>query len=64
MTSKKNNKYSKDFKYDTVRRIIEEGHSLEDVARELDIQPKKILRWKREYIRIISLPIALKKGWL
>ncbi len=55
-------RYSKEFKYETVRRIIEEGHSLEEVARELEIQPKKLQQWKREYVRIISMPYVYKRG--
>jgi len=58
----KNKKFSKEFKYETVRRFIEEGHSLENTVLELKIPPKKLLRWKREYIRIVSWPIVFKKG--
>jgi transposase-like protein len=59
---KKYRKYSKKFKYETARRIIEEGHSLEEVARELEIQPKKLKQWKREYVRIMSMPDIYRHG--
>jgi len=59
---RKTRRYSKDFRYETVRRIIEEGRPLEEVARELEIQPEKLQQWKKEYERIMNMPLVYKKG--
>ena len=54
---KKRNKrnYPQEFKDEAVRILIEEGQSLEEVARKLGIKEKELQQWKNKYIRISSL---------
>ena len=49
--SKRNTRrtYSKEFKQETVRLVVEAGHHIPDVARDLDIEHSVIRRWVREY---------------
>jgi transposase-like protein len=53
--SKKNRRYSREFKHEAARLVVEEMQPLEEVARELGIQIKQLQRWKRRYIRILSM---------
>jgi len=41
-------KLSREFKVETVRMVSEGGHSLAQVARDLDIRPDIIRRWRRQ----------------
>ena len=43
------NRYSREFKVETVRNILETGQSQTEVARELDIRANTVSRWKRQY---------------
>ncbi len=54
---KKRNKrnYPQELKDEAVRILIEEGQSLEEVARKLGIKEKELQQWKNKYIRISSL---------
>jgi transposase len=42
-------RYSREFKVETVRKILETGQSQAEVARELDISANAVCRWKRQY---------------
>lgn len=42
-------KFSKEFKQDTARLIVEDGHRVTDVAKDLEIGHSMISRWVREY---------------
>lgn len=46
---KKRRKFSKEFKQDTVRMIVEHDHRLTDVARDLEIDPSTISRWIKQF---------------
>ena len=41
-------KFSREFKVEAVRMVSEGGHSLAQVARDLDIRPDMIRRWRRQ----------------
>lgn len=58
----KNRSHSEDFKYEMTWLVIEEGRPFEEVAREFEIPPQKLRKWKRKYLRIMSLPDVYKKG--
>ncbi len=40
--------FSREFKLEAVRMVIEGGHSLAQVARDLDIRPDMLRRWRRQ----------------
>jgi len=40
--------FSKEFKLRTVKLVVDGGRPLKALARELDIQPSTIRRWKRQ----------------
>lgn len=42
-------KYTREFKLEVVKTIVEEGKSLSAVSRELDIRPNLLQRWVAEY---------------
>lgn len=42
--------FTADFKRDAVRLITDEGHSLSAVARDLDLDPKMLRRWRDELL--------------
>ncbi len=48
MTKKTRKKYSEEFKAEAVRLITEEGYSISQAARNLDINANMLGRWKRE----------------
>ena len=41
-------KFSREFKLAAVRMVTEGGHSLAQVARDLDIRPDMLRRWRRQ----------------
>ena len=47
--AKKRKKYSKQFKLDTVKLVIEENHSASDVGKNLGVGNGTVQRWVREY---------------
>lgn len=49
MKTKKRKKYTKQFKLDTVKLVIEEKHSASEVSRNLGIGNGTVQRWVREY---------------
>ena len=42
-------KYTKEFKADAVKLVLDSGYSCNDVARRLGINPSNVTRWVREY---------------
>ena len=46
---KKRRQYTKEFKIEAVRLIIEEGRPISEVARELGIGENLLHRWKKKY---------------
>lgn len=40
--------FSREFKLEAVRMVSEGGHSLAQVARDLDIRPDMLRRWRRQ----------------
>ncbi len=41
-------RFSREFKLEAVRMVAEGRHSLAQVARELDVRPEMLRRWKRQ----------------
>ena len=48
MTKRTRRKYTEEFKAEAVRLIMEEGYSISQAARNLDINANMLGRWKRE----------------
>ena len=48
MTKKTRRQYTEEFKAEAVRLIVEEGYSISQAARNLDINANMLGRWKRE----------------
>ena len=46
---RKRNQYTKEYKLEAVRLIVEEGRPISEVARELGIAQSLPHRWKRKY---------------
>lgn len=46
---KSRRQYSREFKRDTVLMVLDGGHKISDVARDLDIDRSVITRWVQEY---------------
>jgi transposase len=42
-------RYTQEFKIDAVQQIIQEGHSIPDVARRLGITTKSLYNWRARY---------------
>ena len=52
MTEKKKRpQYTKEFREDAIKLIIEQGYSSNEVSRRLGIHPSNITRWVRQYQR-------------
>lgn len=47
-TKRHRRKFSRDFKLEAVRMVTEGGHSLSQVARDLDLRADMLRRWKRQ----------------
>jgi transposase len=43
-------RYSREFKIDAIRRIIEDGQTQQHVARDLGVSANTLAAWKREYL--------------
>ena len=46
---KKRRQFTKEFKVEAVRLVVEEGRSISEVARELGIGENLLSRWKKKY---------------
>jgi transposase len=55
---KKRNKYTKEYKIEAVRLIVEEGRAISEVARELGVAQSLLHRWKKksEEVKIDPFP--------
>ena len=52
MTTRKDRKrYSKEFKFQAIKRSEESGKPVSEVARELDISVHKLYRWRDDYYK-------------
>ena len=45
----KRKRYANEFKLEAVRLVSEEGHSVAQVARDLDLRADMIRRWRRQF---------------
>ena len=51
MSERKEKRYfSREFKRDAVLLVIDRGLSVKEVAKDLDIHPNMLTRWRREYL--------------
>jgi transposase len=48
MAKRKRRKYTEEFKAEAVKLIVEEGYSISQAARNLDINTNMLCRWKNE----------------
>ncbi len=49
MTTRQRRNYPEDFKRDAVALVTEQGYSIAEAARSLDVGANLLGRWKREY---------------
>lgn len=42
-------RFKREFKLEAVRMIVEGGHRVSEVARDLDLRPDMLRRWQREF---------------
>ena len=49
MATDMRNKYTREFKEEAVKLITELGYSLSEAAKNLEIHPNLLCRWKREF---------------
>ena len=49
MAIDRRNKYTREFKEEAVKLITELGYSLSEAAKNLEIHPNLLCRWKREF---------------
>ena len=45
----KRRRFDREFKLEAVRLVTERGHRLSQVARDLDIRPDMLRRWKKQF---------------
>jgi transposase len=50
MSQVKRKVYSKEFKENAVKMVLQEGRKASEVARDLDIQENMLYLWKRKYL--------------
>jgi len=53
--------YTKEYKRDAVNMIVEQGHSIASVARNLWIGPGLLGKWKKELTHADSIDVAAMK---
>ncbi len=58
---RKRNQYTKEYKIEAVRLIVEEGRPISEVARELEIAQSLLYRWKKKYCGLINCPSIIGK---
>lgn len=54
MTKKKRRIYTKEFKVEAVRLIIEQGRTIADVARSLGVGDGVLSQWKQNYSKLAT----------
>ena len=42
-------RFSREFKFEAVSMVVDQGRDLYDVARELEIRPDMLQKWKRKF---------------
>lgn len=42
-------RFSKEFKFDAVSMVVDQGRDLYEVAKELDIRPDMLRKWRRRF---------------
>ena len=47
--TKRRKKYTQEFKEEAVKLVVDHGYKITEAARNLDIHPNLLSRWKREY---------------
>lgn len=47
--TKRRKKYTREFKEEAVKLVVDHGYKITEAARNLDIHPNLLSRWKREY---------------
>ena len=52
--AKKRRKYTKEFKVESVRMIIDQGRTIADVARSLGVGEGVLSQWKRNYAKLAT----------
>lgn len=52
--AKKRRKYTKEFKVESVRVILDQGRTIADVARSLGIGEGVLSQWKRNYAKLTT----------
>ena len=50
--AKKRRKYTKEFKVDAVRLVIDQGRTIVDVAKSLGVAESVLSQWKRNYAKL------------
>jgi transposase len=45
----KRRRFKREFKLEAVRMVVEGGHRVTEVARDLDLRPDMLRRWQREF---------------
>ena len=54
MTTKKRRAYTEDFKRETVALVTEQGYSIAEASRSLDVGANLVGRWKRQHEALAS----------
>ena len=52
--AKKRRKYTKEFKVESVRLVLDQGRTIADVARSLGIGEGVLSQWKRNYAKLTT----------
>ena len=50
MTKRKRKKYTREFKEEAVKLVTEQGYQVSEAARNLEVHPNMLSRWKREML--------------
>ena len=50
MTKRKRKKYTREFKEEAVKLVTEQGYQVSEAARNLEVHPNMLSRWKREIL--------------
>ena len=52
--AKKRRKYTKEFKVDAVRLVIDQGRTIVDVAKSLGVAESVLSQWKKNYAKLTT----------
>lgn len=56
--SMRNSKYTREFRDSTVQLVMNSEQSVLQIAKDLDVNPKTIYNWVREYKNANNIPVA------